>query len=49
MSSTDSNPVSRRLALKITAGLAAASATIGGTAKTTWAHDLRPNDPVVPF
>ena len=49
MRSTDSNQVSRRAALKITAGLAAASATVGSTAQIGWAHDLRPNDPAYAF
>jgi hypothetical protein len=49
MSSTDSGRLSRRAALKITAGLAAASATVGATATTTWAHDLRPADSAYRF
>jgi hypothetical protein len=49
MRSTDTGQLSRRVALKMTAGLAAASATIGGTATIGWAHDLRPNDPAYSF
>jgi hypothetical protein len=49
MRSTHTGQLSRRAALKISVGLATASATIGGTARTTWAHDLRPKDPVYRF
>ena len=49
MKSIDSGRLSRRAALKITAGLAAASSTVGATATTTWAHDLRPSDPAYRF
>jgi hypothetical protein len=41
--------VNRRVALKVAAGLAAASAALGETAKAGWAHDLRPNDPAYQF
>jgi hypothetical protein len=49
MSGTDSGQVSRRSALKAAAGLAAASAAFGQTARIGWAHDLRPADPAYAF
>jgi hypothetical protein len=41
--------VGRRAALKVAAGLAAASATMGGTARIGSAHDLTPTDPAYAF
>jgi hypothetical protein len=49
MSGTVRPQLSRRAALKVGAGLAAASAALGNTAKTGWAHDLRPTDPAYQF
>jgi len=49
MKSTTSIQVGQRAALKIGAGLAAASAMVGGTVRAGWAHDPRPNDPAYAF
>jgi hypothetical protein len=49
MTSTNGVQVGRRAALKIAAGVAAASATVVSTAQIGWAHDLRPNDPIYAF
>src|SRR5690348_560068 len=49
MSDTANRLVNRRAALKLGAGLAAASAALGDSAKTGFAHDLRTNDPAYRF
>jgi hypothetical protein len=41
--------VTRRAALRVGAGLAAGAAALAQTASITWAHDLRPGDPVYQF
>ncbi|MBV9327670.1 MAG: hypothetical protein JO352_28470 [Chloroflexi bacterium] len=49
MKSTGRVLVSRRAALKVAAGLAAASAAVGQSTTISWAHDLRPTDPAYSF
>ena len=48
MNATGSH-LSRRAALKVSAGLAAGVAALHQTSSITWAHDLRPSDPVYQF